>query len=263
MKRQIKNLEEERSKLQERSIGYILRHTRWIWSDINNYSTKTSSGRRLTLVNLKLHYIQSASFFMLSRDNSGSSNSSFPNSSWVVWDIDWKGTSRTAGPFDPSASLLQDPPVLEAPSAATGVCSGLGSLDFSAVSTFGKLEAGVSINPITGDSGGWSTSSFRTTRHPVAEVLNLIFFMCREILDPSQARFWIRKLRQNRIKSIEYYILTGWQQDEELFSATNIRESPFTSCCHQNQHLQKSEAYNTSTYNFSAERSQEFIRRSK
>ena len=58
-----------------------------------------------------------------------------------------------AGPFDPSASLLPDPPALEAPSAAAGVCSGLGSLDFSAVSTFGKLAAGVSINPITGDSG--------------------------------------------------------------------------------------------------------------
>ena len=30
---------------------------------------------------------------------------------------------------------------------------GFGSLDFSAVSAFGKLAAGVSINPITGDSG--------------------------------------------------------------------------------------------------------------
>ena len=38
--------------------------------------------------------------------------------------------------------------------------------------------------------GGWSTSSFRTTRHPVAKVLD------RKMLDPSQARFWIRKLRQ-------------------------------------------------------------------
>ena len=61
-----------------------------------------------------------------------------------------------AGPLDPSAPLLPDPPALEAPSPATGVCldpSEFGSLDFSAVSEFGKLAAGVSINPITGDSG--------------------------------------------------------------------------------------------------------------
>ena len=61
-----------------------------------------------------------------------------------------------AGPLDPSAPLLPDPPALEAPSAAAGVrsgASGFGSLDFSAVSTFGKLVAGVSINPIIGDSG--------------------------------------------------------------------------------------------------------------
>ena len=48
------------------------------------------------------------------------------------------------------------PPALEAPSAAAGVCSGasrVGSLGFSAVSVLGKLAAGVSINPITGDSG--------------------------------------------------------------------------------------------------------------
>ena len=58
-----------------------------------------------------------------------------------------------AGPFDPSALLLPDPPALEAPSAAAGVCSGFGLLDFSAVSALGKLAARVSINPITGDSG--------------------------------------------------------------------------------------------------------------
>ena len=143
-------------RLQERSIGYILRHTRRIWSDINNYSTKTSSGRRLTLVNLKLHCIQSASFFMLSTVNKGSSNSFFPNSSWVDWGIDWKATSRTEGPFDPLAPLLSDPPALDAPSAVAGVWSGalgLGSLGFSAVSTLGKLADRVSIYPITGDSG--------------------------------------------------------------------------------------------------------------
>ena len=59
------------------------------------------------------------------------------------------------GPFDPSAPLLPDALALEAPSAAAGVCSGasrVGPLGFSAVSVLGKLAAGVSINPITGDS---------------------------------------------------------------------------------------------------------------
>ena len=92
---------------------------------------------------------------MLSRDNSGSSNSSFPNSSWVDWGINWKGSSRTVGSFDPSAPLLPDLPALEVLSEATGVwlgASGHGSLDFSVVSALGKLAAGVSINLITGDS---------------------------------------------------------------------------------------------------------------
>ena len=59
------------------------------------------------------------------------------------------------GPFDPSASLLPDPPALEALSAAAGVSDflGLGALGLSAVSTLGKLAAGVSINPIIGESG--------------------------------------------------------------------------------------------------------------
>ena len=59
------------------------------------------------------------------------------------------------GPFDPSTPLLLDLPALEAPSAAAGVSdvSGIGSLRFLAVSALGKLAAGVSINPITGDSG--------------------------------------------------------------------------------------------------------------
>ena len=59
------------------------------------------------------------------------------------------------GPFDPPAPLLPAPPALEAPSVASGVWSGVsgsGSLDFPAVSTLGKLAAGVSINPIIGDS---------------------------------------------------------------------------------------------------------------
>ena len=52
--------------------------------------------------------------------------------------------------------MVPDPPALEAASAAIGVQSGAGVfgwLDFSAASTFGKLAAGDSINPITGDSG--------------------------------------------------------------------------------------------------------------
>ena len=55
--------------------------------------------------------------------------------------------------FDPPAPLLPNPPALEAPSAAAGVFSGFGLLDFSAMSALGKLAAGVSINPIMGDSG--------------------------------------------------------------------------------------------------------------
>ena len=46
-------------------------------------------------------------------------------------------------------------------------------------------------------------------------------------------------------------------------SATLIREPPSVSCCRQNQHLQKSEAYKSRIYNFSAERSQYLVRRSK
>ena len=59
------------------------------------------------------------------------------------------------GTFDPSAPLIPDPPALKAPSAAAGVSdvSGLGSLGLSAVSALEKLVAGVSINPITGESG--------------------------------------------------------------------------------------------------------------
>ena len=44
-------------RLQERSIGNILWHTRQDWSDVNNYSRKTNSSRILTLVYLKLHCI--------------------------------------------------------------------------------------------------------------------------------------------------------------------------------------------------------------
>ena len=53
------------------------------------------------------------------------------------------------------------------------------------------------------------------------------------------------------MKSKEYHILTSRHQNEELFSTTKIQELPSISYCHQSQHLQTSEAYNTSTYNFS------------
>ena len=82
------------------------------WSDITNYSTQASSRkRRFTLVYLKHHCMESASFFILSTDSNGSSKSSFPNSSCVDCGKDWKGTNLTAGVFDPSAPLL---PVLAA-----------------------------------------------------------------------------------------------------------------------------------------------------
>jgi len=54
------------------------------------------------------------------------------------------------------------------------------------------------------------------------------------------------------MKSKEYRILTSQHQYEESFSATEIQELFSVSCCHQKQHLLKSEAYNTKTYNSSA-----------
>ena len=45
------------------------------------------------------------------------------------------------------------------------------------------------------------------------EILDLIFFMRWEILDPSQAKFEIRKLRQtgsNQRMSDSYWLLLGW-----------------------------------------------------
>ena len=72
-----------------------------------------------------------------------------------------------------------------------------------------------------------------------------------------------KKAEANGIQSTKYYILTGRHRDEELSSTTLIRGPPSVSCYRQNQHLQKSEAYNTRIYNFSAERSQYLVRRSK
>ena len=123
-----------------------------------NYSTHASSSRgRLTLVYLKCHCMESASFFIFSTDNNGSSYSSLPNSSWVDFGIDWKGTSRTVGFFDPSALLPPHPAALEVPSpAAEGVdagTSGVGSFDVPEMSTLGERVVEFSINPIIGDSG--------------------------------------------------------------------------------------------------------------
>ena len=53
------------------------------------------------------------------------------------------------------------------------------------------------------------------------------------------------------MKSKEYHILTSLHRDEESFSATKLLELPSASCYHQKQHLLKSEAYNTMSYNFS------------
>jgi len=123
-----------------------------------NYSTHASSSRgRLTLVYLKHHCMESASFFIFSTDNNGSSKSSLPNSSWVDFGIDWKGTSRTVGFFDPSALSPPHPPALEVPSpAAEGVDAGtsrVGSFDIPEISTLGERVVEFSINPIIGDLG--------------------------------------------------------------------------------------------------------------
>ena len=87
--------------------------------------------------------------------------------------------------------------------------------------------------------------------------------MRRKMLDPSQAKILNKKAEANGIQSTKGYILTGRHRDKELSSATLIREPRSVSCCHQNQHSQKSEAYNTRIYNSSAERSQYLVRRSK
>ena len=123
-----------------------------------NYSTHANSSRgRLTLVYLKHHCMESASFFIFSIDNNGSSKSSLPNSSWVDFGIDWKGTSRTVGFFDPSALSPPHPAALEVPSpAAEGVDAGtsrVGSFDAPETSTLGERVVEFSINPIIGDSG--------------------------------------------------------------------------------------------------------------
>ena len=141
---------------------------------------------------------------MLSTDNSGSSKSSFPNSFWVDYGIDWKGTSRTAGPLDPPAPLSPVPPALEAISVAAGVCSGtsgFGLFDILVVSASGNPADGLSINPIASDSGA--------DRLVPSELLDIQLrkswiwsFSCAGrywIL--GQARFTIKKLRQ-----------TGWNQ---------------------------------------------------
>ena len=123
-----------------------------------NYSTHASSSRgRLTLVYLKHHCMESVSFFIFSTDNNGSSKRSFPNSFWVDCGIDWNGTSRTVGFFDPSTLSLPHPAAFEVPSpAAAGVDAGTsrgGSLDVPGMSTLGEGVVDFSINPITGESG--------------------------------------------------------------------------------------------------------------
>jgi len=123
-----------------------------------NYSTHASSSRgKLTLVYLKHHCMESASFFIFSTDNNGSSKSSLLISSWVDCGIDWKGTSRTVGFFDPSALSLPHPAMFGVPSPAVeGVDAGTsrgGSFDVPGMSTLVERVVEFLINPITGESG--------------------------------------------------------------------------------------------------------------
>ena len=151
---------------------------------------------------------------MLTMDSNGSSNSSFPNSSWVDCGIDWKGTSRMAGPLDPWAPLLLAPSALEAPWAAARVCLGawgFGSFDIPAVSTFGKLEDGFSINTITGNSGDdWlDPSELLCTQLRKSWIWS--FSCAGRYWILSQARVEIRKLRQ-----------IGWNQKNIIFLLASI-----------------------------------------
>ena len=135
-----------------------IKFQKWDWSDVTNYSTQASSNkRRFTLVYLKHHCMESASFFTLSTDSIGSSKSSFPNSSYVDCGKDWKGTNLTAGVFDPSAPPLPVPSAFEVLLvAAEGVslgAFGFGSFDVPGMFAFGELAVEFSINPFTGDSG--------------------------------------------------------------------------------------------------------------
>ena len=157
---------------------------------------------------------------MLSRDNNGSSKSSFPNSSWVDCGIDWKGTSRTAEPLDPWAPLLPAPSAMEAPSAAAGVRSGawgFGSFDISAVSAFGKLADGFSINPITGDSGADRLVPSELLCTQLRKSWIWSFSCAGRYWILSQARVEIRKLRQ-----------TGWNQKNIGFLLASIETRNFS-----------------------------------
>ena len=61
--------------------------------------------------------------------------------------------------------------------------------------------------------GGWSSSCFRITLHPVTDVLNLILLMCWKMLDPSQARLKIGKLRliESNLRRLDSYCpLSRW-----------------------------------------------------
>jgi len=123
-----------------------------------NYSMHANSSRgRLTLLYLKHHCMESGSFFIFSTYNNGSSKSSLPNSYWVDCGIDWKGTIRIVGFFDPSALSPPHPATLEVPSPATeGVDVGtsrVSSFDVPDKSTLGERVVEFSINPITRESG--------------------------------------------------------------------------------------------------------------
>jgi len=119
-----------------------------------------------------------------------------------------------AGPLDPWAPLLPAPSALEAPSAAAGVHSGawgFGSFDIPAVSAFGKLADGFSINPITGDSGADRLVPSELLDTQLWKSWIWSFSCAGRYWILSQARFAIRKLRQ-----------IGWNQKNIGFLLASI-----------------------------------------
>ena len=131
--------------------------------------------------------------------------------------------------------------------------SRVGSFAVPAVSTFGNLVDEFSINPITGDSGADRV----VPSEPLYTQLQKSWiwsFSCA-------GRYWTLAKQNSKSESWgkqdaikEYQILTGQHRDEDFFSATKLQEFPSASYFHQKQHIPKSEAYNTMTYNFSAKK---------
>ena len=165
-----------------------------------NYSMHANSSRgRLTLLYLKHHCMESRSFFIFSTYNNGSSKSSLPNSYWVDCGIDWKGTIRTVGFFDPSALSPPHPATLEVPSPATeGVVAGtsrVGSFDVPDKSTLGERVVEFSINSIIGDSG--------VDRKLVSGLLSIQLRKSWIWSFSCAGRYWILAKQEHQIKKAE------------------------------------------------------------